>query len=81
MRKGITMKRFLALVLIAPLGLFTIGCENQKGSTENKTETTTSEAKDGKTIESTTTTTTTDTTKTAPSATPSAAGKTTETTK
>jgi hypothetical protein len=74
------MKRFLALVLIASLGLLTIGCEGQKGTTENKTETTTSQAKDGKTIESTTTTTT-DTTKTTPSVTPGAAGKTTETAK
>ena len=48
MRKGITMKRFLALVLIAALGVFTIGCETKKGTTENKTKTTTTQTKDGK---------------------------------
>ena len=55
-RKGIKMKRFLALVLIAGLGVWTIGCESQKGKTENKTETTTSQTKDGKTTGETTTT-------------------------
>ena len=52
------MKRFLAFVLIAALGVFTIGCENQKGTTENKTETTTTQTKDGKTTGETTNTTT-----------------------
>jgi hypothetical protein len=46
--KDITMKRFLASVLIAALGVVTIGCESQKGTTENKTETTVSQTKDGK---------------------------------
>ena len=39
MRKGIEMKRFLAFVLIAALGVVTIGCESDKGTTQNKTET------------------------------------------
>ena len=39
---------FSALVLIATLGVFTIGCE--KGTTENKTETTTTQTKDGKVV-------------------------------
>ena len=42
------MKRFLAFVLIAALGIFTIGCESKKGTTEKKTETTTTQTKDGK---------------------------------
>ena len=49
LRKGTKMKSFLASVLIAVLGVWTIGCENQKGTTENKTETTTSQTKDGET--------------------------------
>jgi len=49
------MKSFLAFVLIAGLGILTIGCEGQKGTTENKTETTTSQSKDGKTTSETTT--------------------------
>ena len=48
------MKRFLASVLIAALGVWTIGCENQKDTTENKTETTTTQTKDGKTTGETT---------------------------
>lgn len=56
-----TMKRFLAFVLIAALGVFTIGCERKTGTTENKTQTTTTQTKDGK-ITGETTTTTTDTT-------------------
>ena len=50
------MKRFLASVLIAALGILTLGCENQKGTTENKTETTTSQTKNGETTGATTTT-------------------------
>jgi len=42
------MKRFLAFVLIAALGVFAIGCETKKGTTENKTQTTTTQTKDGK---------------------------------
>ena len=49
------MKCFLALVLIATLGVFTIGCETNKGTTENKTQTTTTQRKDGKTTDETTT--------------------------
>ena len=50
------MKRFLAFVLIAALGVFTIGCETKKGTTEKKTQTTTTQMKDGKTTDETTTT-------------------------
>jgi hypothetical protein len=71
------MKLFLAFVLIAALGMFTVGCETKKGTTENKIETTTTPTEDGK-ITSETKTTTTDTTKTAPPVTPGADGKTTE---
>ena len=58
------MKRFLALFLISTLGVLTIGCESQKGTTENKTETTTSQTKDGKTMGERTTTVDTKTTTT-----------------
>ena len=77
MRKGITMKRFLALVLIAALGTFTIGCETKKGTTENKTQTTTTQTKDGK-ITGETKITETDTTKTIRPVTPGAGDTTTE---
>ncbi len=30
------MKSFLAFVLISALGVLTIGCDSQKGTTENK---------------------------------------------
>ena len=56
------MKSFLAFVVIAALGVFTIGCESQKGTTENKTETTTTQTKDGKMTGETTNTTDTKTT-------------------
>ena len=72
------MKRFLASVLIAVLGVLTIGCESQKGTTENKTETKTSQTKDGKTTGETTTTVDTKTTTTP--ATPGGGGAMTETT-
>jgi hypothetical protein len=49
------MTRFLSWVLIAALGGFTIGCEGQKDTTENKAETKTTETKDGKTTGETTT--------------------------
>jgi hypothetical protein len=58
------MKRFPAWVLIAALGVWTIGCESQKGTTENKTETKTTQTKDGKTTGETTTTVDTKTTTT-----------------
>lgn len=63
------MKRFLAFTLIAVLGVFTIGCETKMDSTENKTETTTTQTKDGE-ITGQTTTTTTDTLETARPITP-----------
>ena len=50
------MKRLLASVLIAALGVLTIGCDNQQGTTENKTETKTSQTTDGKKTDETTTT-------------------------
>jgi hypothetical protein len=56
------MKRFLAFVAIAALGVFTIGCESQKGTNENKTETTTTQSKDGKMTGETMTSTDTKTT-------------------
>lgn len=77
MRKGITMKRFLVLVLLAALGSVIIGCEAKKGTTENKVQTTTTQTKDGKVIRETTETTT-DATKTVRPATPGVGGTTTE---
>ena len=71
------MKSFLAFVLIAALGAFAVGCETKKGTTENKTQTTTTQTKDGK-ITGETTTTTTDTEKTARPVTPGAGRTTTE---
>ena len=70
------MKWFLASVLIAALGVFTIGCESKTGTTEKKTETKTSQTKDGKTTGETTTTV--DTKTTTNPATPAAGGTTTE---
>jgi ABC-type glycerol-3-phosphate transport system substrate-binding protein len=61
---GMKMKLLLASVLIAVLGTLTIGCESQKGTTENKTETKTSQTRDGKTTSETTTTVDTKTTTT-----------------
>ena len=72
-REGIEMKRFLAFVLIAALGVFTIGCESDKGTTKNKTEIKTTQTKDGKTTGETISTETK--TKTTP---PAAGGMTTE---
>ena len=71
------MNRFLAFVLFAALGVFTIGCESKQGTSVNKTETTRTQTKDGKTTGETKITTT-DTTKTSPPVTPDAGGKTTE---
>jgi hypothetical protein len=70
------MKSFLAFVVFAALGVFTIGCESQKGTTENKTETTTTQTKDGKTTGETTNTV--DTKTTIPPATPEGGGTATE---
>jgi hypothetical protein len=50
------MKHFLAFALIAALGVLSIGCNSQKGTTENKTETKTTQTKDGKMTGETTTT-------------------------
>jgi hypothetical protein len=71
------MKRFLALFLIAALSAFAVGCDTNKGTTENKIQTTTTQTKDGK-VTGETTTTTSEKTKDTPSTTPGAAGKTTE---
>ena len=71
------MKSFLGFVLIAALGVLTIGCDSQKGTTENKTVTTTTQSKDGKTTGEATTSTDTKTKTT----TPAAGGTTTEPTK
>jgi hypothetical protein len=73
------MKCFLAFVLISALGVFTIGCDSQKGTSENKTVTTNSQTKDGKTV-SETTTNDTKTKTTTPPAGGKATEKTTETT-
>ena len=79
------MKRFLAFVLITTLGVFTIGCGSQKGTTEDKTQTTTTQTKDGKTVGETTTTDETKTKATTPAGggmtTEKTTEKTTETTK
>jgi hypothetical protein len=63
LRKGIAMKRFLALVLFVTFGTFIIGCETKTGTDVYKTQTTTTQTKDGKVIGQTKTTTT-DATKT-----------------
>jgi len=42
------MKSFLTLFLISALGVFIIGCESNKGTTENTTKTTVTQTKDGK---------------------------------
>ena len=73
------MKSFLAFVLISALGVFTIGCDSQKGTSENKTVTTSTQSKDGKTA-SETTTNDTKTKTTTPPAGGKATEKTTETT-
>lgn len=58
------MKLFLPSALIAVLGTLAVGCESQKGTTENRTETKTSQTRDGKTTSETTTTVDTKTTTT-----------------
>jgi hypothetical protein len=60
------MKRYLAFALIAALGVWTVGCESQQGRTVNKTETTTSQTKDGVTTGETSTVVETTTTTTPP---------------
>ena len=56
------MKCFLTFVAIAALGLFAIGCDSMTGTTENKTQTTTTQTKDGKMTGETTNSTETTTT-------------------
>ena len=68
------MTRFLACVLISALGVFTIGCDSNKSTTQDKTETKTTQTKDGKVVGETTTTNETKT----KTATPAAGGTTTE---
>jgi hypothetical protein len=77
--KRIAMKSSLAFILITALGVLTIGCDSQKGTSENKTVTTTTQSKDGKTA-SETTTNDTKTKTTTPPAGGKATEKTTETT-
>ena len=43
------MKRLLTFALIAALGLFTIGCETNKSTTENNTEMTTTQTRNDET--------------------------------
>lgn len=85
LRKGIEMKRFLACVVIAALGMFTIGCDGINKTTQDKIETKTTQTKDGKVMGETTNTTetTTKTTNPAPSGmtTEKTTERTTETTK
>jgi hypothetical protein len=71
------MRRLLALALVAAVGTFTIGCETKKGTSEYKTETTTTQTKDGK-VTGETKTTTTDSATTAAPAKPGEVGVTTE---
>lgn len=72
-RKGITVNRFIALILMAGLGVCTVGCDGSKGTTESKTQTTTTQTKDGKTTGESKFTTT-DTTKTTPATNPGTGG-------
>ena len=74
------MKSFLALVLIAILGVFTIGCDGNKSKTQDKIETKTTQTKDGKVTGETTNSTETKTKTTAPAAGGLTTEKTTETT-
>jgi len=74
------MKSFLAFILIAALGVFIIGCDNNKGTTEDKTETKTTQTKDGKVVGETTTTNETKTKASAPAGSGMTTEKTTETT-
>jgi hypothetical protein len=53
----VTITRFLPLKGVTALGVFTIGCESKTGTTENKTQTTTTQSKDGKITSETTTST------------------------
>jgi hypothetical protein len=79
------MKCFLAFVVIATIGVFTIGCDSTKSTTQDKIKTTTTQTKDGKVVGETTTTNETKTKATTPAAggmtTEKTTEKTTETTK
>ena len=68
------MKRFLACVLILALGVFTIGCDSSKSTIQDKTETKTTQTRDGKVVGERTTTNETKTKAT----TPAGGGMTTE---
>lgn len=74
------MKSFLALVLMAVLGVFTLGCDSTKSKTQDKIETKTTQTKDGKVVGETTTTNETKTKATAPATGGMTTEKTTETT-
>ncbi len=74
------MTRFLAFVLIAALGIFSIGCESKKGTTQKKSETTTTQTKDGRITGETTTSTEVNTKATTPAAGDITTEKSTETT-
>jgi len=73
------MKSFLAFVLISALGVFTIGCDS-KTTTQDKTETTTTQTKDGKVVGEKTTTNETNTKATTPAGGGMTTEKTTKTT-
>jgi len=78
------MKRFLASILLAGLGVLILGCDNPKDTTEKKTETKTTQTKDGKITGETKTSTATKTKETTPAdggITLEKTTKTTETTK
>ena len=75
------MKCFLALVLIATLGVFAIGCDSTKSTTQDKVQTTTTQTRDGKVVGETTDSTETKTKTTTPAAGGMTTEKTTEKTK
>jgi hypothetical protein len=72
------MKRFLAFALIAALGLFAIGCDSSKRTTQDKIETKTTQTKDGKITGEVTNSTETKTKTTTPAAGGMTSEKTTE---
>ena len=76
------MKSFLAWSLMAVLAVFTIGCQPQKDTTGSKTETITTQTKDGEMTGERTTTveTKTSTTPVTPDGTGTTTEKTTKTT-
>ena len=74
------MKSILGFVLLATLGVFTIGCDSTKSTTQDKIQTTTTQTKDGKVVGETTTSNETKTKTTTPAAGGMTTEKTTETT-